>query len=121
MRQLRRLPPEQMQRAAVQLTVLSGLRMLSQRVKMELKRMPLDLDLSKNAVIKDFLEQARAEGARQFFQRLLEKRFGPLPRWVCERIEGAGLHELERLGVKASTAASLDEVFVRPPRNGRRT
>ena len=97
--------------------------------------MPLEIDLSKNAVIKDFLRQERAEGKaegrvegkaegraegkaegkrdalRNLLPQLLEVRFGAVPKWVSARLETASLSELEHLARNSSTAPSLEALF----------
>lgn len=124
MRQIRRMPAEHLPRASAQLLLLSGLRKLSHRVKMEFRTMPIEIDISKNVMLQDILEQGRAEGraegARLLLLRLLEKRFGAVPKAVRGRVASSSLEELETLNVKAASAASLNDVFAPRDRVRRR-
>ena len=52
-----------------------------------------------------------AEGERLMLKRLLEKRFGKLPRPVQTSLKNATLTELEQWGSALLTATSLDEIF----------
>jgi hypothetical protein len=68
---------------------------------------------------KEFLAQGRLEGRQEgrqegealLLQRLLARRFGPLPAAIVERIAAASCADLERWGERVLDAASLDEVF----------
>lgn len=51
------------------------------------------------------------KGQREFLLHLLRQRFGSLPADVTERVDRAGLEDLERWGSRILTAASLDDVF----------
>ena len=44
-------------------------------------------------------------------QRQLQRRFGPLPEWVEERLQGAGEAQLERWAERLLEAPTLAEVF----------
>lgn len=87
-----------------------------------------DIDLRENVVglretlrtwESEFLAQGRQEGRREgrqegealMLQRLLAKRFGPLPSSVIERIASASAERLELWGERVLDAQSLDEVF----------
>jgi hypothetical protein len=48
-------------------------------------------------------------------QKLLERRFGPLPAWAGERIAAAGESELERWAESLLTSPSLEAVFAGSP------
>jgi predicted transposase YdaD len=52
-----------------------------------------------------------AEGERLMLKRLLEKRFGKLPRQVQKSLKNATLAELEQWGSALLIATSLDEIF----------
>ncbi len=43
--------------------------------------------------------------------RLLERRFGALPRWVTERVGAAETGALEEWGLRVLDAKNLDDVF----------
>jgi hypothetical protein len=65
--------------------------------------------------IEQGIEQGIQQGARQgeaaLLIKLLERRFGPLPRWASERIERAERPLLEEWGLRVLEAGSLEEVF----------
>ena len=62
-------------------------------------------------VAEAWLEQGRAEGKTAASTRLLEQRFGPLPREVKSRIVEADLDELGAWLDRVLDAATLDVVF----------
>ena len=53
----------------------------------------------------------RVEGEYRLLKRLLEHRFGVLPHWVSERLEGAKEDELEAWSEAVLTAPTLEAVF----------
>ena len=56
-------------------------------------------------------QEGRQEGESKFLQRLLTKRFGPLPKWVIERLQQAGIEQLELWGDRVLDARTLANVF----------
>jgi hypothetical protein len=56
-------------------------------------------------------QQGRQEGETLLLQRLLVRRFGPLPAGVVARIAAASLEEIETWGDRVLDARTLDEVF----------
>jgi hypothetical protein len=61
--------------------------------------------------IKEHRQEGRREGEAVLLQRLLERRFGPLPAWARERIATADTQALEIWGLRVLDVASLDEVL----------
>src|SRR5258708_34023798 len=60
------LAPPARVRALVQLTLLSGLRGVSEQLKMEMKNMGSGIiDVRKNAILRDWMEEAKAEGREE--------------------------------------------------------
>ncbi|MEF8768032.1 MAG: DUF4351 domain-containing protein [Candidatus Accumulibacter phosphatis] len=57
------------------------------------------------------LQQGRQEGESALLRKLLERRFGPLPSWVHERLGQATPEQLETWGLDLLDAAGHDEVF----------
>jgi predicted transposase YdaD len=61
------------------------------------------------------LEQGRQEGKHlgeaSLLRRLLDRRFGPLPAWVDERLAQASDAELEQWADRVLECASLEEVL----------
>jgi hypothetical protein len=64
---------------------------------------------------KEFLAQGRQKGRQEgealLLQRLLARRFGPLPAAIVERIAAASPADLERWGDRVLDAVSLEAVF----------
>ncbi len=64
---------------------------------------------------REFLAQGRQEGRQEgealLLQRLLARRFGPLPAAIVERIAAASPTELEQWGDRVLEAESLEAVF----------
>lgn len=56
-------------------------------------------------------QQGRQEGESALLQKQLERRFGPLPNWVHERLGQATPEQLETWGLDLLDATGLDEVF----------
>ena len=82
--------------------------MLAERVTewtKEWKRQGLERGLEQG------LEQGRLEGRRQTVQRLLARRFGPLPDVALGRLEAADAALLDEWTERLLDAATLDEVF----------
>ena len=57
------------------------------------------------------IEEGLAEGEAKSLTRLLERRFGPLPSDVHERIAGAGIDQVEQWFDTAIDAPDLASVF----------
>jgi hypothetical protein len=56
-------------------------------------------------------QEGRLEGETLLLQRLLVRRFGPLPAGVVARIAAATVEEIETWGDRVLDARTLDEVF----------
>ncbi len=94
-------------RALSQLVLLSGLRRLTGRVRMELKAMGITTDITKNEFVQDVIRDDRANMLRG----QLETKFGSLPKWVDERLEAATSVQVERWSKKILTADTLEGVL----------
>jgi hypothetical protein len=57
------------------------------------------------------MQQGKQEGEIALLQRLLQRRFGPLPEPVVARIAAAQPEQLETWGLNLLEVASLDDVF----------
>ncbi|HEY9280779.1 MAG TPA: DUF4351 domain-containing protein [Eoetvoesiella sp.] len=57
------------------------------------------------------LDEGRAEGEASLLQRLLTRKFGPVPEALQQRIQTATLVQLETWSLNILDARSLDEVF----------
>lgn len=106
-----------------QLIVLSGLRGLEKTVEEEIRKMPILNDIMDHKVLGREYKRGRAEGIEEgrqdgvqqgelrILRRLLEKRFGPIPAWVEERLGGQSAEDLEALSVRLLEARSLEELL----------
>jgi hypothetical protein len=56
-------------------------------------------------------QRGHRKGELALLLRLLERRFGPLPAWVRERVSAAETAALEAWGLRVLDAESLDDVF----------
>ena len=59
------------------------------------------------------MRQGRVEGRRALLERLLLRRFGPLPAEVDERLSGASAEDIEAWFDNALDAGTLGDVFDR--------
>ncbi len=103
--------------ALKKLTILSGLRKLGNSIRTEVQHMPIlddimDHDLLGPA-IRQGLQEGRQEEGLAILQRLIEKRFGPLPPWVQERLAKSSIAAIEDLSLGVLDAKTLNELFDR--------
>jgi len=113
------LPDEERKRAFSQLAVMSGLRSMSVNLEMELTRMSVIIEISKNVILQKIQKEGEAigeargqqAGFRTAVRQTLETRFGRLPEWADARLEQAKLAQLKRWNSKAITADSLSDVI----------
>jgi hypothetical protein len=90
------------------LLILAGLRkMLGTVVEEEARKMPILNDILDHEV----LGREYKKGELNVVRRLIEKRFGPLPKSAEERLSKLTAAELENLGVRVLDAKTLDELF----------
>jgi len=109
--------------ALTQLLILSGLRGAVGLVLEEVKAMPLLVDIEQDPYLaalarKNRAEghiEGRAEGEATFLIRLIEKRLGPLPPALRERVLTADAARVEAWFDRAIGAQSLEAVFGEPP------
>jgi hypothetical protein len=106
-KQAGRLRGAEQQRVLSQLLLLSGLRRLTGRLRMELKTMGSTTDILKNEFVQDIIRDDRAKMMR----KLLETKFGKVPKWVDERLEEATSVQIERWAKKILTAETLEGVL----------
>ncbi len=95
------------QRVLSQLVLLSGLRRLTGRLRIELKAMGITTDITKNEFVQEVIRDDRANMLRG----QLETKFGSLPKWVDERLETATAVQVERWSKKILTADTLEGVL----------
>jgi len=97
--------------ALAQLTILAGLRHLSQAVERETRKMPIDLDIRDHEFLGPIIREAQREGELTVLRRQIEKRFGSLPRRVDERLAALPASELENLSERVLDATSVEDLL----------
>ena len=101
--------------ALAQLTILAGLRHLSQTVERETRNMPIDLDIRDHEFLGPIIREAEQKGLQKgelaVLRRLIEKRFGCLPRRADERLAALSVSELEDLSERVLDAASIEDLL----------
>jgi hypothetical protein len=101
--------------ALAQLLILAGLRQLEETVEQEVRKMPIDVDIMKHAIVareyRRGVQEGRQEGERTVLRRLIEKRFGVLPGWAEERLTARSTAELEELSVRVLDALSIEDLL----------
>ena len=86
--------------------------------------MPITADILKHETLgprlkawyKEAEQRGREEGRQSkinLLQRMLEKRFGPLPAWAREKLAFLPVSKLEDLGDRLLDARSLDDLLRR--------
>ena len=65
--------------------------------------------------LQEGLQQGLQQGERLMLERMLIRRFGPLPGWVKGRLDAASVAELEAFGLRVLEADSLEAVFATAP------
>jgi hypothetical protein len=83
---------------------------LSRAAQEELRAM----DPAKYEYRSDFARRYVAEGRAALLQRLLARRFGPLPTNAMERLSAATIDELDAIGDRLLSAQSLEEALGGP-------
>jgi predicted transposase YdaD len=109
--------------ALAQLMILAGLRHLSGMVELETRKMPIDVDIREHEVLGPMFKEERLEGRKEgrregrqegeltILRRLIEKRFGPLPKWAAEKLAALPAPDLEDLSEQVLDAKSLEELL----------
>src|SRR5258708_37630870 len=117
------LPASQRFNALSQLLLLSGLRSLEHVLEEETVHMPVIIDPMENRVIKRYFLQGKEEGrvegeqegarkeAAGLLTRLLERRFGRLPKAATRKLTTADLITLQDWSLRFLDAATLDVVL----------
>jgi hypothetical protein len=103
--------------ALAQLTILAGLRHLARIVDQETKKMPIDLDIRDHETLGPMfieaeqkgLQKGRQEGELAILRRLIEKRFGALPKWAGDKLAALSPSQLEDLSERVLDATSVEE------------
>ncbi len=107
-------------RAITQLFLLSSLRRLSGRLKMEMATMgSFQMDVRNNELLRDVWEEVMAEGLAKgkaeglalALQELLQSKFGRVPKWANERLKKADIAQLEQWIHEVIAAQSVEGVI----------
>jgi hypothetical protein len=95
------------ERTLTQLAILSRLRQLTGRLKMELKAMGGTIDIAKHEILRDIVRDSQAS----IIRIQLRAKFGELPKWVDERLSNAKLSDVARWAKRFVTAKTLEGVL----------
>ena len=105
---IERLRQRERQSALDRLVILSGLRkMLGTMVEEEVKKVPILNDILEHEV----LGREYKSGELTILRRLIEKRFGSLPKWAEQRLAKLSAKELEELSVRVLDAKSIESLL----------
>jgi len=107
---------ERLRRDAMEkLLILSGLRPLKTVIRREVEKMPIALNLEENEFFREAFgageKKGEKKGERRLFEKLARLRFGPLPDWALQKLEGAEQEELERWAERLIQVERLEDVF----------
>jgi hypothetical protein len=114
------LPPGERQAAFNQLRLLAGLRKpVYEVMKQEAKRMPITIDIREHPMVIEGYERGLQQGVqegvqqgeRNLLQRQIRRKFGPLPHWAEDRLNGLTVAQLEDLSDRVLEAESLEALF----------
>lgn len=102
--------------AVQQLSILAGLRRLALPVKDDLKKMPIMLeDLTENdwfrLMIRQGMEQGRAEGEQRLLRLQIQKPFEPISDWANDSLMSLSAPQIEALGERIFDAPSIDSLL----------
>jgi hypothetical protein len=131
--------PGTRRKALLAILILSGLRGITGKVEWELERMGVIIDVRKNPVLMRWRREAIAEGLAEgrakgrmegrtegraegrtegrtegmslVLRELLETKFGPLPKWVGDRLSKATPARIELWAKRVLTANTLEGVL----------
>jgi hypothetical protein len=108
-----RLKAAERKRVLSQIAILSGLRRLTGRMRMELKTMGASTDFGKNYFVQEFVRDAIRDDRARIFRGLLETKFGRLPKWVDNRLEEATSVQIERWLKKIFVADTIEGIVAK--------
>jgi hypothetical protein len=106
-----RLKGAERQRVLSQLVLLSGLRRLTGRLRMEMKTMGSTTDLTQNEFVQEVIQDAVRDAQAGLLRGLLTTKFGRLPKWVDDKLETASSVQVERWSKKILSADTLEGVL----------
>jgi predicted transposase YdaD len=116
LRRLARLPQKQQMDSLEQLLIISGLRKVEPVIVREVHKMGVELNIRDNPFLSGIFAEGKAEGEANMLRRMLEQRFGKLPRWAVEKLTRADVGQLEQWSLRIFDARELEDVL--PRKNG---
>ena len=105
------LQPGEREAALARLLILSELRDLGEAVEQEARNMPILNDILDHKVLGREYKRGSQEEALKLLRNLIEKRFGPVPSSMEQRLTGLTVAEAEALAIRVLDARSLDELL----------
>jgi predicted transposase YdaD len=111
--------------AAAKLLILAQLRKVTPVVKQELEAMAIQVDIKEHPFLRDIFAQGLAEGEAsgqaKTLLRLIERRCGPVPENVTQRVRAASVGDLDRWLDAVFDAPNLDashlDIILSPSRH----
>lgn len=91
--------------------IIAGLRQLEEVIEQETSRMPLLDDIMDHKVLGREFKRGLHDGELTLLTRQAEKRFGPIPAAVRERLTEMSIPELESAALRLLDAKSVEELF----------
>ena len=99
------------ERVLSQMALLSGLRRLTGRLKIEWRAMGISTDFMKNEFVQDAVRGGFRDGKENLLRLQLETKFGAVPKWASERLASATSAQVARWAKKILTADTLEGVL----------
>jgi hypothetical protein len=103
--------PARRSKALRQVMILAGLRKLAPEIEREAKQMPIMDDILDHEVLGREFKRGLAKGRIDVLRLMLEDRFGSLPQWAEERLDGASAVDFETIAKRSLHAHSLEEAL----------
>ena len=118
-RQAQQYPKDIGAKVLTELKALSGLRKMSEEVKMKVMRAGIEETWGEHAFFRAAWDdgntkgkaEGKAEGMKLLLSNLISTKFGPLPETIRFRLDQASPDELERWFNQALSAPTLESVF----------
>lgn len=98
------------ERILSQLVLLSGLRRLTGRLRMELKTMDATRDITKNEFVREVVQIEVRNSLAHMLRGQLATKFGRLPKWAGERLEVTSV-QVEHWSKRILSADTLEGVL----------
>ena len=109
------LPTAPRDRVLTQIGALSGLRRLSDKFKIEVEKMGLQINIEENAFLRDIRDKGIAIGMAQGMAKnlcdLLDAKFGAVPVWAVRRVNDGSEEQRQLWTRRVLTARSLEGVL----------